>query len=117
MGRDGESAMAPQDPLEIQQEAFAFIKKAIALGEALQLDDAIAVYDEAVRRYGDRTEAGIAVLVAKALYNKAVLRGRAGLFDDAVDVCDEVLRRYADLADFVFAETVAKALFGKGVNL
>ena len=57
-------------------------------------EEAIAAYDEVVRRYASRSEAQIAEWVAKALCNKGVRLGQMGRNEEAIAAHDEAVRRY-----------------------
>ncbi|MBI4718190.1 MAG: hypothetical protein HY763_10325 [Planctomycetes bacterium] len=77
----------------------------------------LAVYDDVVRRFGDRPESGIAELVAKGLVKKGAALGALDRFEEELGVYDEVVRRFEDRPESGIAGTVAVALFNKGVRL
>ncbi len=101
----------------LAEQAQALLNKGITLGEAGRAVEALAAYDEVVRRYGDRPEAGIAGQVARALVNKGVTLGQAGRAGEELAAYDEVVRRYADRPETAIAEPVASALLYKGFTL
>ena len=55
-------------------------------------DEALKVYDEVARRFGNSDSSKIIELVAKALVNKAITLGRLNRSDEALKVYDEVAR-------------------------
>ncbi|HEY8695968.1 MAG TPA: tetratricopeptide repeat protein, partial [Chloroflexota bacterium] len=65
----------------------------------------------------DRTEAGIAEVVARALANKGVTLGQLGRPEDAMAVYDEVVARFGDRTEAGIAEVVAGALHNRAVTL
>jgi len=58
--------LLPVDSGPAEQIAIALVNKGEMLAEAGRTADAVAVYDDVVRRYGKRSEAAIAEQVAKA---------------------------------------------------
>src|SRR5438105_1628739 len=77
-------------------------------------EDAAAAYDEAVRRYGDRTEAAIAQVVSSTVFNKGHVLRAAGRADEAAAAYDEAARRYSDWPEAAIADKVAWFLRNKG---
>ena len=56
-----------------EQVATALVNKGITLGTLNRSEEAIAVYDDVVKRFGEATEPALRELVAKALVNKGVI--------------------------------------------
>jgi tetratricopeptide (TPR) repeat protein len=97
--------------------ARALLNKGVRLGALNRSEDAIAAYDEVVRRFGDATEPEMRERVAKALRNRGVRLGALNRTEDAIAAYDEVLRRFGDATETALRDQVAKALFNKGNSL
>jgi tetratricopeptide (TPR) repeat protein len=80
-------------------------------------EEAIAVYDDVVHRFGDATEPVIREQVAGALFNKGVGLGALNRSKEAIMVYDEVLRRFGEATEPGTREGVAGALRNKGCRL
>jgi tetratricopeptide (TPR) repeat protein len=119
LGRDLEKALVDFEGVLrlIPDLPAALVNKGVTLGALGQSPEAIAVYDEVVRRYGDSPETALQEPVAKALFNKGVRLGALGQSPEAIAVYDEVIRRYGNSPETALQEPVAKALFNKGVRL
>ncbi len=79
--------------------------------------DAIATYDEVVRRFGDAANPALKELVAKVLVSKGFALGEEGRRTDAIATYDEVVQCFGDAAEPSLKVLVAKALTNKGVDL
>jgi tetratricopeptide (TPR) repeat protein len=66
------------------------VNKGVRLGALGRSEDAVAVYDEVVARFGIREEVALAEQVARALVNKGGTLGALGRSEDAVAVYNEV---------------------------
>jgi tetratricopeptide (TPR) repeat protein len=95
----------------------ALLYRGLTLGTLKRSTDAIAAYDEVVRRFGDASDPPLREQVAKALINKGVTLSTLNRSDDAVASYDEVVRRFGDASDPPLRERVAKALVNKGITL
>jgi tetratricopeptide (TPR) repeat protein len=91
--------------------------KGIALGQLNRGEEALAVYDDLLRRFGDATESALREQVARALFNKGVTLGQLNRGEEALAVYDDLLRRFGDATEPALREGVAKALFNKGFTL
>ena len=102
------------DPSERYQVTLALLNKGVTLSELGRSDEALAAYDEVVRRVeADRTPAAREQL-AVALGNKGTTLGRLGRSDEALAAYDEVVGRFeADPTPAVRAQ-LAGALVNKG---
>jgi tetratricopeptide (TPR) repeat protein len=80
-------------------------------------EDAIAIYDEVIRRFGKRVELGARQTVAKALVNKAARYVALKLPLDAVAACEEVDHRFVAASDRVLREAVLRAWEIKSIAL
>ena len=87
------------------------------LAEKGKYEEAIAVYDQVVERYGEASEPGLREQVAKALFNKGVTLGQLKRSEDAIVVYDQVVARCGEAAEPGLREQVARALVSKGVTL
>src|SRR5437867_2154677 len=97
--------------------ALALFRKGVTLGHLNRSEEAIAVYDEVVRRFGDAPEPAVREQVAKALFTKGVVLDRLNRSEEAIAVYDEVLRGFGDATEPAVREQVAKALFNRGGTL
>jgi len=91
--------------------------KAETLYKLNNLQEAIAVYDEIEKRYGQSTEHGIQEAVVRAMLNKGVAVGKVKGPEAAIAIYDEVDKRYGQSTEAGIQEQVAKAVFNKGVAL
>ena len=104
-------------PGERLRLASAMVWQAIRLGEWNRPEDAIAAYDEAIRRYADDSAPALREQVAQALFNKGGTLGQLNRPEEEIAAYDEAIRRYADDPAPALREQVAQALFNKGVTL
>jgi len=100
-----------------EQMARALFNKAVALGILGRSEEALAAYEEVVRRFGEANEPALREQVAKALFNKGVRLGALGRSEEEIAVSEEVVRRFGEATESALREQVAKALFNKGVAL
>ncbi len=77
-------------------------------------EEAIAAYEEVVRRVGDSTDPALQEQVARALYSKGIALGRLERQEEAIAAYEEVIRRFGVSAESALQESVAGALYGKG---
>ena len=101
-------------PVDLAQ---ALVNKGIAFGELQRCVEAIAIYDEVVKRYGDAPETTLREQVAKALHNKGFDLGQLQRSEEAIAVYDDVVKRYGDASEAALRESVARALINKGLRL
>jgi tetratricopeptide (TPR) repeat protein len=85
-----------------------------ALGRS---DEAIALYDNVIARFGAAPEPALRELVAKTLFNKGVTLGGLGRSDEEIAAYDDLLGRFGAASEPALREQVAKALVNKGVRL
>jgi tetratricopeptide (TPR) repeat protein len=78
-------------------------------------DDALAAFDEVVKRFGEMTEPGVREQVAAALRNKGVMLSERNQTEKALEAYDELVRRFDDATEPGVREHVAAALRNKGV--
>jgi hypothetical protein len=72
--------------------------------------DELAIYDQVIRRFGDRGEPALAVRVAEALVDKGVTLKQTRRYEEARAVYDDVVRRFGQRREEAIAQQVAKAL-------
>jgi len=80
-------------------------------------EDAIAVYDEVIARYGQASAPALQEQVARALVNKGITLGMLERSEEEIAVYDEVIARYGQASAPALQEQVARALVNKGEAL
>jgi tetratricopeptide (TPR) repeat protein len=78
-------------------------------------EEAIAIFDEVVRRFSE--EKSLGEQVAKALVKKGVRLGQLQRSEEAIAVYNEVIGRFGSSDEIALQEQVAKTQFNKGVRL
>src|SRR5205814_2296673 len=76
-------------------------------------EDAVAAYDEVVRRFGDAPESALRELVAQSLVNKGTALGGLLRSDEEIAAYDEVVAHFSDATEPALREQVVKALVNK----
>ena len=94
--------------------AKELLRKALALAESGQLQDAVAAWDEVIRRFGESDATADLEQVSLALVNKGKALGRLGRAEEALTVLDDVERRFGVNNGEGHSLAVATALAGKG---
>ena len=84
--------------------------KGVRLGALGRSDDAIAVYDDMLARFGSATELPLREQVAKGLHNKGVRLGALGHSKNQVAVLEDLLARFGFAEEPTLAEVVDLAL-------
>ena len=97
--------------------ARALIEKGGALRKLERSEEALAAYDEVVRRYGASKAPALREVVAMTLHRKGDLLWELEQIKDALAVYDEVVRRYGASKVPMLREAVAMALANKGAAL
>jgi hypothetical protein len=72
------------------------VNKAVTVGTFLDYPAQIAICDEVISRFGDRTELRIVEQVARAMGIKAVTLGECGDASAEIIVYDELVSRFGD---------------------
>ena len=104
----------------LPQQAFAqmLVLMGLTLAELDgRSDEALAVFDEVVKRFGELAEPGVREQVAKALFNKGVMLDKQNHTEKALEAYDELVRRFGDATEPTVREQVAAGLRNKGVIL
>jgi hypothetical protein len=92
-------ALGKKDSDWLLREAKALHGQGYCLMEMGRQSEAIAAYDEVVRRFGDSSEPALKERVAKALINKGYALYSGGKQAEAIAACDEVVRRLGDSSE------------------
>ena len=103
------SAVSP-----VPSAARELLGKALALAERGRLQDAVAAWDEVIRRFGASDAPGDREQVSLALVNKGKALGGLGRVEEALAVLDDVVRRFGVDNGESHPLAVATALAGKG---
>ena len=120
MRPDHRRAGQPDGELDEDAElaaAGARLDEARGLGNQNQAEEALAIYDEVVHRFGESETPALLEPVAKALVNKGITLGTMNRPDEALATYDEVVRRFEESETPALLEPVAKALVNKGITL
>ena len=94
--------------------ARELLGKALALAEGGRLQDAVAAWDEVVRRFGESDKPADLEQVSLALVNKGKALGGLGRAEEALAVLDGVVQRFGTGNGEGHSLAVATALAGKG---
>lgn len=92
----------------------ALLNKGITQGQLQQYKEAIATYEEVLRRFGDASELALHALVGRALVSNGTAQGLLGQYEAAIQAFAEVLRRFGDASESALRELVRKASNGIG---
>jgi tetratricopeptide (TPR) repeat protein len=93
------------------------LNKGVDLRELKRGEEAIAVCDELIRRFGEADDPALREGVARGLLNKGVDLRELKREEEAIAVYDELIRRFGEADDPTFRRYVVGALFNKGVVL
>jgi hypothetical protein len=101
----------------VAQRARALFHDGISLNELGRSEEAIAVFDDIVDRFGTATEVTLRDLVASALVNKGIALHELGRGEQAIAVFDGVVGGFGNASEATLREQAALALLHKGVRL
>ena len=87
---------------------------AVALGEQDQTEDALAVYDEVVRRFGETERPAVLELAAMALVKKGLVLDELNRAADALAAYDEAVHRFGESETLAVLDLLGTALVMKG---
>jgi tetratricopeptide (TPR) repeat protein len=99
------------------QMGKALVQKGYTLGILNRNKEAIALYDEFLRRFSEAPDPALSDRVALALGNKAYTLAVLNQNEAAIAVCEEVVTRFGKAETSFLREQVAAALVRKGYNL
>ena len=110
-------------PDEDMVELADWLSAVVWFGEALELEDqsqteeALAIHDEVVRRFGESENPALLEPVAKTLFLKGLTLAGWNRHEEALAIYDEMVRRFGESEIPTVLEPVAQALFLKGLTL
>jgi tetratricopeptide (TPR) repeat protein len=109
--------LASQKPALTQIVSDALFYEGLTLDNLNRLEEAIAVYDILVERFGTIAEPILQEQVAKALCNKGITLSDLNLLEDAITAYDTLIERFSKSIEPTLQAQVASALFNKGITL
>ena len=95
----------------------ALFNMGVVLAQLGRTEEAIAAYDELVRRSGASPGQGLRDSAVRALFNKGASLVELERREEAIAVYDELVGRFADAEDPSVTVTIGKALINKGIAL
>ena len=99
------------------EAARARVVEALGLGEQNRPEEALAIYDEVVRRFGESEAPTLLQCVAAALLGKGLALDTLNRPEEALVVYDEVVRRFGGSEALALLQCVSMALEDKGSAL
>lgn len=115
--RDFQSGDADKSSTVKSEVAAALVNKGITFSALNRTEEAIASYDEVIKRYPGATDLALRKQLAKALFNKGCELGILKQYEEAIATCDQLVRQFGEDQDLSQKERVAKALFNTGTFL
>ena len=100
-----------------QEEAVALFNRGVNLLHKERLEEAVSVFDDVIRRFGDSREPALWEPVCAALADKAGALGGLHRPADALAVSDQLLDRFGTGRMPYLRKHVAKALVNRGAAL
>ena len=110
-------ACSTKDEGQQATAAATLFEKGVALSKQARIEDALAVFDELVSRFGESKMPTIIESVAKTLVNKGAMLNALDRQEEALAVYEEALSRFRGSETPVFLEGLAKTLVNKGIML
>ena len=109
----------PGDDADTSTERLGMdlLEKARAVRKRGRADEALAVYDDVVQRYGESQAPALVKAVATALFEKGATLAGLNRLEEALGACHEVVSRYGASEAPGLREMVARALFNSGFVL
>ena len=107
-------ALAEDDDVLVA-EARRLCAEGIELSRQGRNEDALAAYDEALRRFGDAEKPALLEVVARVLVNRGSTLRALNRLEEALVAQDEVVRRFGACKTPAFLEPVARALVNRGI--
>ena len=98
-------------------DAQALLNKGRTLGELRRREEAIAVYDDLIARFGNATELALREHVVMALLNKGNMLGELRRREEAIAVYDDLIAGFGNATELALREHVVLALLNKGNTL
>lgn len=113
-----EAGLVGADTVERKElQALAVFQRGFTLAQLGRLEEALAVYEDVVTRFGWDHEPEMCARVAKALLNKGVILGQLGRDEEELEIYSDMVARFGGADEVALREQVAKALVNKGVRL
>ena len=109
----GDQRYVPERPVAAQ----TLYKQALSLTDSGHIPEALAAWDELVRRFGDSDAQPELEYVAIALINKGIAHGTMNRPNDALAAWQEVVNRFEFGDGEIFQGTVARALVSRAAML
>ena len=97
--------------------ASTLFERGIELSQQNRMEDALAVFDTLVNRFGERETPALLERVAQALFGRGVTLGALNRPEEALAAYEEVQLRFGGSDSPALLATVGKALVNKGVRL
>ena len=97
--------------------AVVWLDEALELEDQSQTEEALAIHDEVVRRFGESENPALLESVTKTLFLKGLTLGGWNRHEEALAIYDEMVRRFGESEIPTVLEPVAQALFLKGLTL
>ena len=107
-------ALAEDDDVQVA-EARRLCAEGIELSRQGRNEEALAAYDEALRRFGDSERPALLEVVARVLVNRGSTLRALNRLEEALVAQDEVVRRFGACKTPAFLEPVARALVNRGI--
>ena len=98
-------------------EARALVEKGITLAEENRVGEALALWDDVVRRFGASASTEDLEAVGMALVNRGTALGRLNRSEEALAAWEEVARRFGASDALVHRHAVVRSLVCKGAML
>ena len=108
--KDGSGTLAME-----RQLAEAMYNKGVSLRTIDRKEEAIEVFDELARRYGESTDNSLLEPGGRALFAKAFELGSCGRSEEEMATYAEVVKRYGNSSNTAVREAAAWALFNQAV--
>ena len=117
LSNGADTASAETDESKELTAATDLFNNAVELQNRNQPEEALAAYDEVIRRFGESETPNLLEPVAAALMGKGLLLGVLKLPQKALAALDDVVRRFEQSKMTMVPQLSAMVLVGKGVLL
>lgn len=116
--KNTEKLLETQAPEDAALDALgARIREGLALDRSGDVEEAIEVWDQAVRNYGNRDDLRAYIQVARAIYLKALALGRVERHEEQIEAFGLIASSFNKVDDVVMQGIVALALVDQGAAL
>jgi len=93
------------------------VSKGEALGELKCFEEAIDIYDEVIRRFGETEELALHMVVLWAMIRKGLALRQLKRFEEAIAIYDEVIAHLTDSEEFIMRKMKSMILKTKAFTL